>query len=164
MELNDVKKVTVLGAGNMGRQIAIQVARHGFKTYCYEKLDDVVRGAEIYADEWFEGRVKKGKMSAEEAETLKKNLEFTTDIRHACIDSDLVIEAVPDVAEIKKKAFHEADRHTPKHTIYASNSSYIVSSKLCDAIEDASKMCNMHFFNPALVMKNRRSSSWTPFF
>ena len=153
MELKDIKKVTVLGAGNMGKQIAMQVARSGFCVYCYEQLDEVVKGAEAYADEWFAKRVEKGKMSAEQAENGKNNLTFTNDMKLACVDSDLVIEAVPDVADIKRAVFREADQYTPERTIYASNSSYIVSSKLCDVIKDPSKICNMHFFNPALVMK-----------
>ena len=54
---------------------------------------------------------------------------------------------------IKKKALSGIDAITPDHTIYASNSSYIVSSRFADAVKDPSKVLNMHFFNPALVMK-----------
>lgn len=153
MELKDIKKVTVLGAGNMGKQIAIQVAKSGFRVSCYEQLEEVVMSAEAYAGEWFAKRVEKGKMSAKEAENKKSNLLFTDDMRLACTDADLIIEAVPDAADIKRAVFHEADQYTPEHTIYASNSSYIVCSEFCSAIKDPSKMCNMHFFNPALVMK-----------
>lgn len=153
MELKDIKKVTVLGAGNMGKQIAIQVAKSGFRVSCYEQLEEVVMSAEAYAGEWFAKRVEKGKMSAKEAENKKRNLLFTDDMRLACTDADLIIEAVPDAADIKRAVFREADQYTPEHTIYASNSSYIVCSEFCGAIKDPSKMCNMHFFNPALVMK-----------
>lgn len=149
----NIKKVTVLGAGNMGKQIAIQIARSGFQVFCYEQIEAVVNSATEFADDWFAKRVEKGKMTAEDAEVLRSNLHITSDISFACNDSDLVIEAVPDVAEIKKKVFAEVDQHTPDRTIYTSNSSYIVSSKLCESVKDPSKMCNMHFFNPALVMK-----------
>lgn len=153
MELRDIKTVTVLGAGNMGKQIAMQVARNGFKVYCYEQFEKVVDAAIVYADDWFNKRFEKGKMSEDEVKKVKNNLTFTSDIKLACENSDLVIEAVPDVADIKKKVFSEVDQYTPEHTIYASNSSYIVSSKFCDAVKEPSKMCNMHFFNPALIMK-----------
>lgn len=153
MELRDIKTVTVLGAGNMGKQIAMQTARNGFTVYCYEQFEKVVDSAIVYSDDWFNKRIEKGRMSKDEVEKVKSNLTFTSDIKLACENADLVIEAVPDVAEIKKNVFAEVDRYTPEHTIYASNSSYIVSSKFCDAIKEPSKMCNMHFFNPALIMK-----------
>lgn len=153
MELKDIKKVAVLGAGNMGKQIAMQIARSGFRVCCYEPDGEVVKDAVEYADDWFAKRVEKGKMTAEEAENRKKNLVFTTDMKLACTEADLVIEAVPDVTDMKRAVFQQADQYTPEHTIYASNSSYIVCSKFCDTIKDPSKLCNMHFFNPALVMK-----------
>lgn len=153
MKVEDIKKVAVLGAGTMGNQIAIQTAINGFHTYCYSRKQETVDKAASYADEWFKKRVEKGKMTAEEAESLRKNVVFTNDMKLACTDTDLVIETVADIADVKRKVIHDADQYTPDHTIYASNSSYIGSSKFCDGIKDASKACNMHFFNPALVMR-----------
>ena len=149
----EIKKVAVIGAGIMGSQIAMQAAIHGFSVVCYDISREMTDKAKVFADGWFEKRVKKQKMTAEEAERSRKNLSFTDDLKEAGSGTDLVIEAVSDLVSVKKSALASMDAVTPEHTIYASNSSYIVSSRFADAVKDPSRVINLHFFNPALVMK-----------
>ncbi len=149
----EVRQAAVLGAGLMGRQISMQCALHGFPTCCYEIADEARTAAEEFAAGWLKKRVEKGKMTPQEAEAAAARLRFVSDMAEAVGRADIVIEAVPDVAEIKRRVWAECDRFAPAHALYGSNSSYIVSSQFCDAVADPSRMCNMHFFNPALVMK-----------
>lgn len=149
----EIRKVTVMGSGIMGNQIAMQTAISGYKVTCYDISREMIDKAEAFSKEWFEKRINKGKMAADEAEKIQERLIFTTDLEKAAQDTDLVIEAVSDVVAVKKMALGQIDKLTPEHTIYASNSSYIVSSRFADAVKDPSKVLNMHFFNPALVMK-----------
>jgi len=149
----DIKKVAVIGAGLMGNQIAMQAAIYGYEVVCYDIKPEMVVKAEEFSKNWFAKRIAKEKMTAEEAEKIQRRLQFTTDLQAAGKNTDLVIEAVSDIVAIKKAALSSIDKITPAHTIYASNSSYIVSSRFADAVEDPSKVINMHFFNPALVMK-----------
>ena len=149
----EIKKVTVVGAGIMGNQIAMQTAIHGYEVQCYDINEDMIERAETYSKDWFEKRVQKEKMSAAQAENIQSRLKFTTEIKAATADADLVIEAVSDIEEIKKKLLTQLDELTPEHCIYASNSSYIVSSKFCNAVKHPENVLNLHFFNPALVMK-----------
>lgn len=149
----EIKKVAVVGSGQMGNQIAIQVAINGYDVVCYDLSAEMLKKASDFSQNWFKKRVEKGKMTAEEAEEIQKRLKFTEDINEAGKDADIVMEAVSDVVAIKKAALSQIDAITPDHCIYASNSSYIVSSRFCDAVKDPSKVLNVHFFNPALVMK-----------
>lgn len=149
----EIKKVTVVGAGVMGSQIAMQVAISGYEVVCYDINDATLSKAQNFSIDWFKKRVLKGKMEEREAAVIQKRITFTNDVNLATKDIDLVIEAVSDIEAIKKATLKEIDRLTPEHTIFASNSSYIVSSRLTDAVKDSSKLINMHFFNPALVMK-----------
>lgn len=151
--MNSIKKVAMVGAGTMGNQIAMKVAISGYEVTCYSRKETTIENAKKFSDGWFEKNVSKGKMTEADAEKAQKNLTFTTDLKKAVEGVDLVIEAVADVLEIKKKVFSEIDAYTPDHTIYASNSSYIVSSLFADAVKDTSKVLNVHFFNPALIMK-----------
>lgn len=148
-----IKKVTVVGAGLMGRQIAMQIALHGYQVACYDKFQGSLEKAISFSDDWFEKRVAKGKMTETEKVTAKGNLVFTSDLSEAACDVDLVVEAVPDILDIKRETLAEFDAVTPDRTIFASNSSYIVSSRFADAVKNPSKVMNVHFFNPALVMK-----------
>lgn len=149
----EIKKVAMIGAGVMGNQIAMQTAICGFETVCYSRKESTIRTAKDFSDQWFAKRIQKGKMTEAEAAECQDRLTFTTDLKEAASGADLVIEAVADVLETKRRVLQEAGRYTPDHCIYASNSSYIVSSLFCDAVPHPEKVVNLHFFNPVLVMK-----------
>jgi len=149
----EIKTIGVVGAGNMGRQIALQCALSGFKVYCTDSMAPVLKSAQDFAGKWLSDRVEKGKLQASEVEEIKKRLCFTDDLTVAARDADLIIEAIIEILEAKRSLFRELDKICPPHTILATNSSYIVSSKIADATARPDKVLNMHFFNPALVMK-----------
>lgn len=149
----EIRKITVIGAGNMGHQIAICAAMSGFQVKCTDSNPDILAKAISFADNYLKERVIKGKLSEEAANQAIKNLAFISTIEEAVIEVDLVIEAIIEKLEVKRKLFADLDKICPDHTILATNSSYIVSSKIADATNRPEKVCNMHFFNPALVMK-----------
>jgi 3-hydroxybutyryl-CoA dehydrogenase len=137
----------------MGRQIALQCALSGFKVYCTDSIGPVLKSAQDFANEWLSDRVEKGKLQASEVDDIHKRFCFTEDLKVAAKDADLIIEAIIEILEAKRSLFRELDKICPPHTILATNSSYIVSSKIADATKRPDKVLNMHFFNPALVMK-----------
>jgi len=149
----EIHKIAVIGAGNMGHQIAICAALFGFQVRCIDTNPDILNKAIAFADNYLKERVIKGKLSEEVANQTRTNLAFVSNIEEAAKDADLVIEAIIEKLEIKRKLFADLDKICPVHTILATNSSYIVSSKIADATNRPDKVCNMHFFNPALVMK-----------
>jgi 3-hydroxybutyryl-CoA dehydrogenase len=153
MTINDIKKICVVGAGNMGHQISLLCAIHGYKTTCTDIIPDILKKAEKFADTYLPGRVEKGKLTKEQAEAARKNISFTLDLKEAIKDADYVIEAVVEVLDVKRKIFAELDRLAPSHAILATNSSTFVSSLIADATKRPSKVVNVHFFNPALVMQ-----------
>jgi 3-hydroxybutyryl-CoA dehydrogenase len=149
----EINKIAVIGAGNMGHQIAICAALSGFQVSCVDTNPDILNKAIAFADNYLNERVTKGKLSEEVANEARKNLTFVSNLEEAAKDSDLVIEAIIENLDIKRKLFADLDKICPAHTILTTNSSYIVSSKIADATNRPDKVCNMHFFNPALVMK-----------
>jgi 3-hydroxybutyryl-CoA dehydrogenase len=153
MTVNDIKNVCVVGAGNMGHQISLLCAIYGYKTTCTDVVPEVLKKAEKFADTYLPGRVEKGKMTKEQAEAARKNISFSSNLEEAAKDADIVIEAAIEVLDIKRKVFSDLDKFTPPHAILATNSSAIVSSMIADATKRPEKVVNMHFFNPALVMK-----------
>jgi len=153
MNIDDVKKICVVGAGNMGHQISLQCALSGYETVCTDISQEQINKASSFVDQYLPGRVAKGKLTQEQADLAKSHLSFTTSLEEAAKDADFVIEAAIEKIKIKRELFKRLDRLCPPHTILATNSSYIVSSKISDATNRPSQVCNMHFFNPALVMK-----------
>ena len=153
MKVEDIKKVCVVGAGNMGHQISLLCAIHGYKTTCTDVVPEILKKAEKFADTYLPGRVEKGKMTKEVAEAARKNISFTLDLKEAAKEADFVIEAATEILDLKRKIFTELDKHAPARAILATNSSYLVSSLIAGATKRPAQVVNMHFFNPALVMK-----------
>lgn len=149
----EITKVAVIGAGNMGHQIALCAALSGFKVICTDTNAVILKKAIQFADNYLNERVAKGKLTKEAAELAHTNIAFVSTIEEAVADAGLVIEAIIEKLDIKRKLFAQLDKLCPAHTILATNSSYIVSSRIADATSRPDKICNMHFFNPALVMK-----------
>ncbi len=153
MKIDDIRKICVVGAGQMGAQIAIQAALHGFTVALHdvseEQLEKAISGNRKHLDR----RVAKGKMRAEEVEATFARLAPTTSLEEACRDADFVIEAVVEVLEVKRDVFRRLERLCPARAVFATNSSYLGSSELASATERPERMCNMHFFYPPLVMK-----------
>lgn len=153
MKIEDVKNVCVVGAGNMGHQISLHCALYGYKVVCTDVIPAVLEKAEKFVDTYLAGRVQKGKMTEDAAKAARANISFTGDLKVAAGNADLVIEAILERIDLKKKIFGDLDKIAPAHAILATNSSFIVSSEFAHVTGRPAKVANLHFFNPALVMK-----------
>ncbi len=153
MKADDIKKICVVGAGNMGHQISLLAAIRGYQVGCVDVSEDQLRKAEEFAEKYLPGRVAKGKLTEEQAKQARENLEFTGDLKKTAGDADFVIEAATEKLDLKRNIFKDLDGIAPSHAVLATNSSFLVSSLVADATGRPEKVCNMHFFNPALVMK-----------
>ncbi|HRO31357.1 MULTISPECIES: 3-hydroxyacyl-CoA dehydrogenase family protein [Micrococcaceae] len=148
-----VRQILVIGSGAMGRQIGMAAAVAGFTTTVRDVAAEAVSAAEQDMRTWLDGRVAKGRMDQETADAAWERITFTTDLEPAITTADLVIEAATEKLDVKRSVFAELDRLAPPHAILATNSSTYGSSAVADATGRPEKVCNMHFFNPALVMK-----------
>lgn len=153
MEITDVKNISIIGAGNMGHQLTLVCALNGFNTVCTDVNAEILKKAEAFADNYLKERVLKGKLSEDEAGRVRGRISFVSDLKEAVKNADYVIEAAIENLELKRKLFADLDSFAPEHAILATNSSRIVSSRIADAVKRPGKVCNLHFFNPALVMK-----------
>ncbi|MFA5905733.1 MAG: 3-hydroxyacyl-CoA dehydrogenase family protein [Desulfobacula sp.] len=153
MNIENIKHISIIGAGNMGHQISLQCALKGFDTVCTDVSEAMLKKADAFVDSYLTGRVEKGKLTQEEAKAARSRIRFTPDLKDAVKDADFVIEAVLEVLDIKRKLFADLDQMAPPHAIFATNSSAIVSSRIADVTKRPDKVLNLHFFNPALVMK-----------
>jgi len=153
MKLQDIKKVCVVGAGQMGRQIALNAAIHGFATYVTDSVPEVVDKVAAWAEDYLNKRVAQGKMTAEKQADAKKNFFVTKSLQEAVDGADLIIEAVVEDKEIKRNLFKNINSMAKKDAIIVTNSSFMASSMFADCIDNPSRLANFHYFNPALVMQ-----------
>lgn len=153
MKIEDVKKVAVFGGGLMGRQIALNTAIHGFETYVTDVNSAVIDNVQAWAADYIKGRIEKGKLTAEEGKAALEKFRAIKTLEEAASDADIIIEAVLEIKKVKEELFTQINKVAKKDTIIATNSSYMVSSLFKDLISNPSRLANLHYFNPALVMK-----------
>ena len=146
------KNICVVGAGQMGQQIALNAAIHGFKVNLFDSYEHAMRKAKKWVNDYLQGRIQKGKMTEEKVMEVKRNINFTKKIEEAVADADFVIEAIIEKLDAKRELFSELDKVCPTKTILATNSSSFCPSQLATATNRVDKVIGMHFFNPALVM------------
>ena len=149
----EIRRVAVVGGGLMGRQIALNAAIHGYETKVTDSIEAVRENISVWKDEYLAGRLAKGKMTEEQIAEIKARFAVAENIEAAVCDADLVIEAVIEKEDVKKSVFKEIGLYAPKEAIMATNSSRMPSSWFIDSVVDPSKLANMHYNNPALVMK-----------
>ena len=148
-----IQRILVIGAGTMGRQIAMSAALAGYDTTLNDISGDALDAAGRELDQWAAGRVAKGKLTQADADAAVARLERSTDLEGAAGSADLVIEAAVEKLGVKQALFERLGRGAPAHAILATNSSTLASSHVAQASGRPELVCNMHFFNPALVMK-----------
>ncbi|WHY74764.1 3-hydroxyacyl-CoA dehydrogenase family protein [Fictibacillus enclensis] len=152
MRVEDLQQITVLGAGQMGHQIAMLCALGGFETVIQDINESALKSAECKLHDIMDRWVSKGRLSAEEKESAFKRLRFTSNFEDAVRNTDFVIEAVVEKLEVKRDVFARLDELAPPHAVFASNSSTIVNSLVASETGRPDKVVNMHFFFPPLVM------------
>ncbi|WP_174731313.1 3-hydroxyacyl-CoA dehydrogenase family protein [Mesobacillus harenae] len=152
MPINAINKVAVVGAGAMGAQIAMVSALAGYSVILQDISQESLNKGKGILEEQMQKRVSKGRYTAEAVESAFNRILFTTELAELS-SVDMVIEAIVEKLEVKRELFSKLDQITQKHAILATNSSTIVSSKLADVTARPEKVCNVHFFNPALVME-----------
>lgn len=153
MKFEDIEKICVVGAGTMGRQIALTNAVGGYKVSLNDSNEQIIEDAKKWVYEYLDGRISKGKMSQDQVNKIKEDLIFTTSLEEATKGANLVIEAIIEVLDAKRELFGKLDKVCNQETILATNSSSFVSSLLAGYTKRPSKVINMHFFNPAVVME-----------
>ncbi|MGL4913465.1 MAG: 3-hydroxybutyryl-CoA dehydrogenase [Romboutsia sp.] len=145
-------KIMVIGSGTMGSGIAEVFISNGHNTILRDMNEESIEQGIIKITKNLEKKVLKGKLSEEEKNETLKRLSATTDLKEA-MDCDLVVEAIVENMEIKKKIFKELDYICKKQTILATNTSSLSITEISLSTNRADKVIGMHFFNPAPVMK-----------
>lgn len=148
-----MERVTVVGAGAMGRQIALQCALRGCEVVLNDSRADALESALGFYGEYLEGRIAKAKLSVDERDAALARLRTTTDLAEAATGVDLVVEAIVEQFDAKSALFQQLDRICPSNALLTTNSSNICGSRLAAVTRRPGQVLNLHFFNPALVME-----------
>jgi len=149
----EIRKVAVIGAGDMGHGIAQLFASNGFSVVLEDKYPEMLEKAKGRVAASLQRWVDRGKITREQADATISRIAYTGDIGAAVADADLIVEAVPESIQLKKSVFSEAAATAPERAIFASNTSNIRISELATATPRPENVVGMHFFNPPTAMK-----------
>ncbi|HUP41888.1 MAG TPA: 3-hydroxybutyryl-CoA dehydrogenase [Thermoanaerobaculia bacterium] len=147
-----IKKVGVLGCGLMGAGIVEVSARAGYSTVVREVTEDLLEKGVDRIDKSLARAVEKGKLDAGEREQVRGRITGTIEL-DALADCDLVVEAIVENLEEKRKTFGNLDRVVKDEALFATNTSSLTVTQLAMATSRPERFLGLHFFNPVPVMK-----------
>ena len=147
-----INKIAVLGAGQMGNGITQVAACAGYDVIMIDIKQEYVDRGIAAIEKSLAKLVSKDRMTQEDADASRARISLSID-RGVCSDCDLVIEAVPEILDLKVSIFRELDMICKPETILASNTSSISISTIAESTNRPDKVIGMHFMNPVPIMK-----------
>jgi len=149
----EIRCVAVIGAGTMGAGIAQICAQSGWKTNLFDAFPEGLERGMQRIDAFWDKGIARGKTTAEQKVQWAANLHAVADMADAVGQADLIIEAVPEIPELKHSIFAELDRLAPAHAILGTNTSSLSIADIAAATSRPESVIGMHFFNPVPIMK-----------
>ena len=148
----NIRNVTIVGAGAIGSAIAEAVAIQGFDVKLMDISEEILKRAVEkirvgLKDSYDRGYIK------EKVENILERIKTTISLAEALKGADLVIEAVPEILDLKKKVFSDIEKCAPEHTIFATNTSSLSVTELATATKRPDKFIGTHFFYPPKILK-----------
>ena len=148
----EVKKIFIIGAGQMGSGIAQAALMGGFQVFLQDRTDDIVNRALDKIHKNLIKMAEKQKFSIDDAEKMFGNLIGTTALTDGA-DADFVIEAAVESIGVKTEIFQKLDKIVKHNVILATNTSSLSITEIAAASHSPERIVGMHFFNPVPVMK-----------
>lgn len=148
-----VKNITVLGSGIMGHGIAQVSAMSGYNVVLRD-IEQQFLDKAMEKIRWsLEKLVTKEKITKQESDAILGRIKTIVDLKEAVSGADLIIEAVPEIMELKKKVYSELDQVADKNTVFASNTSTLPITEIANTTNRPERFIGIHFFNPPQLMK-----------
>jgi enoyl-CoA hydratase/3-hydroxyacyl-CoA dehydrogenase len=146
--MKTIKNVTVLGAGAMGAQIAALAAEAGFNVKVRDIEEKYLERGRQMITEIYDKRIKRGGFSEEKKKAVFGNMKFLVDIKEAVKDADIIIEAVPEIMDLKKSVLKESTSLAPEDCVFATNTSSLSIAEISTAAKRPELVVGTHYFNP----------------
>lgn len=147
-----MKNIVVIGSGVMGRGIAYVSAVGGFQTTLIDLNESQLVKAQTEIEAILKKGVARGKLTEEEMAEARERLEYSLSLTKHVKEADLVIEAVPEVIDIKRNIFEVIDQHARASCFFATNTSTMSPTEIASFTKRPDKVIAMHFFNPVQKM------------
>ena len=152
MNVDDIGRLAIVGAGLMGHGIAQEFALAGYEVHIHDLSEDKLNQAAKNIQANLQMLSETGTVTQKQAESVPTNIHPSTELKDVVAEADVVIEAVFENLELKQEIFQKLDRWCPEHTILASNTSSLMPSKMASATQRPDKVLVTHYFNPPFLL------------
>jgi 3-hydroxybutyryl-CoA dehydrogenase len=145
VDVEDIRRILVIGAGTMGQQIALQCAMHGYEVVVHDVSPAALETAKARIAGYAAGLASRGRLTDAESQAALGRIRCTTDPAEGA-SADLLSESVPEDPELKAKVFAEFDRICPPHAIFTTDTSTLVPSMYAEATGRPAQFAAFHFY------------------
>ena len=145
MKIEDVRRVVIVGAGTMGRQISLQCAMHGYDVTLYDISPDALDAATAQIRAYADHLISWGRLTRKDADAALARITTTTNAGKAAAEADLLSESVPEDPNLKGKVLAKFNRLCPAHTIFTTNTSELMPSTFARQTGRPDKFAALHF-------------------
>lgn len=152
MNVSGIRTICVIGSGMMGHAIAQEFAGAGYDAVLLGRSEEKLAQAKLAIERNLRELVQWGILSENRVEPTLDRVRTTTALEQAAGNADLVVEAVVEDLEVKKRLFSDLDAICPERTIFASNTSTLLPSMLAAATNRPDRVLVAHYFNPPYLM------------
>jgi enoyl-CoA hydratase/3-hydroxyacyl-CoA dehydrogenase len=146
--MKEVKNVTVLGAGNIGAQIGALVAEAGYQVKIRDIEEKFLERGRQIIEEMYDKRISRGRLAEAAKKDYMSRMTFLVDLKEAVKDTDFIIEAVPEIMDLKKSVLKEISELCPEDTVIGTNTSSLSISEMATAAKRPEMVVGTHYFNP----------------
>ena len=154
MQIDDVRRVVIVGSGTMGPQIGFQCAGHGFDVVLYGRRAAGLESARERIEAYGDGLVADGIITAEVRDSARARITMTTEPRVAAEDADLISESVLEDPKLKGRVLAEFNALCPPRTIFTTNTSTLLPSQYAKASGRPDRVIALHFHLPRVWVSN----------
>ena len=152
MRLEDIKNISIIGAGTMGHGIGLNYALGGYKVTLHDRNEDILRQAVSQVRSDLETFVECGLVYENKINETLTNITTTTELWRASQHADFVTEAATENVEVKRDIFTDLDAYCPEHTILASNTSSLTLRDFTSQCKRQDKILLCHWMNPPHIL------------
>jgi 3-hydroxybutyryl-CoA dehydrogenase len=151
--MTNIKKISVIGSGQMGAGIALVSAIYGYEVVMNDIEQGFIDNGLENNKKWLDRQVQKERMTQDKVDEILYRMKGELDLEISVKDADLVIEAIIENLDIKNVTWEKIGKLAPEHTIFGSNTSSLSITEMAKASGRPEKFLGIHFFNPPVIMK-----------
>ena len=146
--MKKIKNVTVLGAGAMGAQIGALAAEAGYSVKIRDIEEKFLERGRQLIEGNYDRRISRGRLTEEAKKDYMRRMTFLVDLKEAVKDADIIIEAVPEIMDLKKSVLKEVTALCPADCVFATNTSSLSIAEMSTAAKRPEMVVGTHYFNP----------------